>query len=159
MSTVESLRAATECFSRRRLHPVAAEEHLVSLEGFLGKRIPESARFFLSRISNGAELNQFVLYPCAFETPDRNAVKWLWNSLQRNNDPEKSEWLRGDRDTLDAFFVFATDGYACFTLPYGDDDPYVWMLEAGEVEMVELDYRLDEWMVESARHDAFDGAS
>lgn len=157
MTTLESLLSALERFERKRLHPPVSEDGLIGMEKSLPHKVPGSLRLFLSAISNGAELNQFVLFPCATPAPERKEAKWLWNSLQRNNSPKTAPWFERDQDTFANFIVFATDGTACFCMPYGDDDPFIWMWEAGEDEVIELDYRLDGWLAESSLHDPHSG--
>lgn len=157
MTTRGSLLSALAGFGRKKLHAPLAEDDLAEMERGIQRKVPGSLRIFLSMISNGAELNQFILFPCATALVDRKEAKWLWNSLQRNNSAKTAPWFDRDEETFSNFIVFASDGAACFCMPYEEEDPSVWIWEAGGDEVLELDYRLDEWLTESSRHDPFGG--
>lgn len=151
-TTLTELRAGVDAFPRVRLHDAVPEALMASVDRALGRPVPPAYRLFLTRLSNGGELNQFRLLPVLDPAASRAEVKWAWDSLQRNNDPATAPWFDRDPSTFEHFCVFATDGTACFALPYESHDETVWMWEAGDDEVVELDYSLAEWLSESARH-------
>ena len=152
-SLLADIEAGVRKFDRARLHPVVAAPQLEAVERVLGRAIPAAYREFLACVSNGAELNQLTLFPVFDAASSRDDAKRTWNSVQRNNSHESAAWFDRDPATFEHFFVFATDGAACFALPYEAGDEAVWMWEAGSDEVIELDYSFAEWLAESARHD------
>jgi hypothetical protein len=152
-SSLADIEAAVRTFERARLHPVVSAGQLAAVEQALGRAIPQAYRDFLGHVSNGAELNQFTLFPVFDAAGPRQDAKRTWNSVQRNNSHESAPWFDRDPATFEHFFVFGTDGAACFALQYGQEDEAVWLWEAGSDEVVELDYSFADWLAESAKHD------
>jgi hypothetical protein len=151
-STLPALRDAVESFTRVRLQDTVPETLLASVEQALGRKLPPAYRLFLTRLSNGAELDGFRLLPVCDPAAGRAEARRNWDSLQRNNDAATAPWFDRDPASFAHFCVFATLGAACFALPYDSQEETVWLWEAGEDTVVELDYSLAEWLEESARH-------
>lgn len=108
--------------------PISALEEAESAVGPL----PEELRDLLT-VSNGLTCRAFRVYS-AF---DRSAPKKTWESLQRANDPEKSDALGGDADLHARFLVFADigRGYAMICR----DDWSIWFVEESEEEIRQTD--------------------
>jgi hypothetical protein len=72
-----------------------------------------------------------------FPIEDRCRIKITWDSLQRNNDINKTVYLGRDKELLSRFLVFATiGGGECAVIDRTDGS--IWYEEAGNICRTEL---------------------
>jgi len=144
--------SALKGFARRSLYRPVEEQVLRDVEAQLTKAIPQDYKWFLSNVSNGADLGGLTLLPVMHATFDRKEIKRCWDSIQRNNDPAHAPWFHRDPATFDAFFVFAAVPGACFAMKYDPADTSIWLWNAGDGEVEQLDYAFGEWLSVTGPH-------
>jgi|SRR5919106_1487576 hypothetical protein len=118
--------------------PPASAEVIADAEGAVGQ-LPDDLKKVLAR-TNGLSARSFRLLS-AF---DPRQPKKTWESLQRANDPEKTEALGADRELLRRFLVFADigNGVAVWDRTRGS----IWFEEKGDDKLRETDLSVREFI-------------
>jgi hypothetical protein len=125
--------------------PPATPALIQRAEEELRQSLPdELTNFFLA--SNGLTVRSFSIYP-VFDpaNPQKTA-----NSLQRINQPGKSDALGGNRDLLSRFLVFADigDGYAV----WDRSSKSIWYEEASDPDLRQTAFDFREFVETMAKN-------
>jgi len=100
----------------------------------------------LLTVSNGLICRSFRVYSAFDDTSPRKT----WESLQRANDPEKSDAFGGDAGLHERFLVFADigNGYAMMDR----SDSSIWFVEGDDEEVRQTDLTLREFIETIIEH-------
>jgi len=120
------------------LLPAASLEVLRKTEEEVGKLPANLAKVL--EASNGLTCRSFRLLSAL----DPSNPKKTWESLQRANDPKKSDALGRANELHERFLVFADigNGYAMFDR----EDQTIWFAESGDTEIQQTDLSFEEFI-------------
>ena len=114
-------------------------------ENKLNVKFPKELKELYST-TNGLSFGRFVVFPI-YDTKNKKTIRKTWDSLERNNNPEHTNCCFGDKNVFDEFMVFASDGKDYYL--FKNNNNYIWIWQNENNQIIELDYKLWDWLVEA----------